>query len=134
MTDLKRSYTRYLACCNERRFSELADFVHDPIRFSGEVTSLADYVKTIASNVEAVPDFHWKTQDFVTDGSLIAVRLEDSGTPRSNWLGNPPTGRSISFQEFAFYRFQGGKIAEMWFLLDLRSIQSQLQPLPAHAE
>ena len=134
MADLRNVYTRYLSCCNERRFSGLAEFVHDPIRFRGELTSLADYAKAIVSDIEAIPDFRWKIEDLVTDGSLVAVRLEDSGTPRTNWLGNAPTGQSIRFQELAFYRFQDGKIAEMWFLLDLPAIQSQLQPLPAVAE
>ncbi len=134
MAELRDVYTRYLACCNERRFSELADFVHDPIRFGGKTTSLANYARTIASNIEAVPDFRWEIQDLVTDGSSVAVRLEDSGTPRANWLGIAPTGRSIRFQELAFYRFRGGKIAEMWFLLDVPSIQSQLQPASANAE
>ena len=134
MADLRGVYRRYLACCNERRFSELADFVHDPLRFGGKTTPLADYARTITSNVEAVPDFHWKIQDLVTDGSSVAVRLEDSGTPQANWLGIAPTGRSMRFQELAFYRFRDGKIAEMWFLLDVPSIQSQLQPSPANAE
>ena len=112
----------------------LAEFVHDPIRFRGELTSLADYAKAIVSNIEAIPDFSWKIEDLVTDSSLVAVRLEDSGTPRTNWLGNAPTGQSIRFQELAFYRFQDGQIAEMWFLLDLPAIQSQLQPLSAAEE
>lgn len=102
--------------------------------FGGELTLLADYARTIAANIEAVPDFHWEVQDLVTDGNLVAVRLEDSGTPHANWLGIAPSGRAITFQEFAFYRFQDGKIAEIWFLVDVRSIQSQLQPSPANAE
>ncbi len=55
--NLQDVYKRYLACCNERRFSELAEFVHDPIRVGGEMTPLADYAKTIASNIDAVPAF-----------------------------------------------------------------------------
>ena len=134
MADFRDIYTRYLACCNERRFSEFAEFVHDPIRFGGEMTPLAAYAGIIASNIEAVPNFHWEVQDLVTDGSSVAVRLEDSGTPQANWLGIAPSRRSMRFQEFAFYRFQDGKIAEMWFMLDVPSIQSQLQPSPAYAE
>ncbi len=33
MADLRNVYTRYLSCCNERRFSRLAEFVHNPIGF-----------------------------------------------------------------------------------------------------
>ncbi len=70
----------------------------------------------------------------MTDGSSIAVRLEDSGTPQANWLGIAPSGQSMRFQEFAFYRLRDGKIAEMWFMLDVPSIPSQLKSSPAHAE
>ncbi len=40
----------------------------------------------------------------------------------------------MRFQEFAFYRLRDGKIAEMWFMLDVPSIPSQLKSSPAHAE
>ena len=55
MPDLEDLYRRYLACCNERRFANMAEYVHDEIRFNGQPTSLADYVASIASNIEAVP-------------------------------------------------------------------------------
>ena len=57
MPDLQDLYRHYLACCNERRFADIAEYVHDEIRFNGQPTSLEDYVASIASNIEAVPDY-----------------------------------------------------------------------------
>ena len=124
--DLEGIYRRYLASLNSRRFEELGEFVHDPIRFNGEVTSLADYAAAIQANIEAVPDFHWEIENIVAQNDLLAVRLTDTGTPTSEWLGYAPSGRAFSTHEFAVYRFRGGKVAEMWFLLDAPSVAAQL--------
>ena len=126
MPDLQDLYRRYLACCNEHRFAHIAEYVHDEIRFNGQPTSLADYVASITSNIEAVPDYHWTIEDIATTPDLIAVRLTDTGTPAKEWLGVGPTGRSIRIAEFAFYRVRDGKIAEMWFLLDALGAKAQL--------
>ena len=42
------------------------------------------------------------------------------------WLGLRPNGGSISFSEHVFYKFRGGKIYEVWSLLDVPSIVEQL--------
>ena len=128
MPNLEDLYRGYLACCNERRFGDLAKYVHDELRFNGEITSLAKYVASIASNVEAVPNYHWTIEDIATTSDLIAVRLTDTGTPEKEWLGVGPTGRSIKIAELAFYRVRDGKIAEMWFLLDAPTAKAQINP------
>ena len=132
MPDLQDLYGRYLACCNERRFDDIAEYVHDELRFNGQPTSRADYVAAIASNIDAVPDFHWTIEDIAATPDLIAVRLTDTGTPEKEWLGIEPTGKSMSISEFAFYRVRDGKIAEMWFLLDQPTAKAQLNPDHQH--
>lgn len=126
MSTLEDVYVRYLSYCNDRRLDELGEFVHDEIRFNGQVTSLADYASAIASNLAAVPDFHWTLEDIVANDDTVAIRLTDTGTPQADWLGFTPSGRSMTTQEFAIYRFRNGKIAEMWFLLDVPAVESQL--------
>ena len=128
MASLEEFYRRYLACCNERRFDDMGEFVHDEIKFNGEPTSLTEYAAAIAANIEAVPDYHWTIEDIATAEDLIAVRLTDAGTPAKEWLGIQPLGRSMTIPEFAFYRLRGGKIAEMWFLLDAPAAKQQLEP------
>lgn len=132
MIDLDNFYRRYLSCCNERRLGDLATFVHDEIRFNGRLTALADYAAAIASNVEAVPDFHWTIEDLVVNHNTIAVRLTDTGTPQQDWLGIASTGKSIEIAEFAFYRVRDGKIGEMWFALDERAARTQLSRSDQH--
>lgn len=127
MTTLERTWTTYLSYCNDRRLDELGDFVHDELQFNGKTTTLKDYAAAIAASIEAVPDFHWHLEDIVSNDEMVAVRLTDTGTPESEWLGLPSTGRSFTTQELAVYQFRDGKIAEMWFLIDIPAVRSQTQ-------
>lgn len=118
MPNVRETYLRYLACCNERRFEEFIRLVHDPVQFNGKLVPLADYIRAIKENIDAIPNFHWEIEDLVAEDHAIAVRLKDTGTPEKEWLGRVPNGTPMQTREYAFYRFREGRIAEMWFLLD----------------
>jgi predicted ester cyclase len=120
------AYRGYLACFSERRLDGLGDFVHDSVSINGEEISLADYKSFIASNLDVVPDLQWDLQDLVVQENRIAARFKDTGTPRAPWLGFKPTGKSVTFQEWAFYHFRDGKVAEIWSQLDMMALQAQL--------
>lgn len=126
MSDPKDFYRRYLACCNAHRLSDLGEFVHDPIEFNGTSTSLADYAQAINSFLQAFPDFHWTLQDILVEGDTLAVRLRDTGTHQGEWLGLAPTGRVMTTQEMGFYQLRAGKIAAMWYVLDVPAAKQQL--------
>lgn len=126
MSDLETRFRQYLACCNDRRFDEFPAYVHDPIQFNGTETPLAEYVATIRSNIEAFPDFHWEIQDLIANGDTVAVRLRDTGTQRGEWLGLPPSGQTMTTEEFAFYRWDHDRITAMWFVLDVPLAKHQL--------
>ena len=40
--------------------------------------------------------------------------MRTPGTHRGPFLGVQATGRSVSTQEFAFYRVDAGRLAEVW--------------------
>jgi predicted ester cyclase len=43
-----------------------------------------------------------------------------------SFRGIPATGRPISFVEHVFDRYQGGKIAEIWPVIDMDAVREQL--------
>ena len=60
----------------------------------------------------------------LVDRPWIAAHFADTGTHRGPLLGVAATGRSVSTQEFAFYRVDAGRIAEVWGTADdLRLVQ-----------
>jgi predicted ester cyclase len=120
--ELAAFYRRYNACCNEHRFGDLGEFVAPDVAINGAERGLDEYAEELRVVVRAFPDYRWELRRLVIDAPWIAAHVADTGTHRDTFHGVPATGRSVSAQEFAFYRVAGGRIAEVWgtaFHLDL---------------
>ena len=115
--DVKAFYRRYLQRCNEHRFDELGEFVHEDVVINGEAQGLQRSAAGLAAVVDVFPDFHWDLQHLLVDGSWMSAHLFNTGATR--------TGRSISAQEFAVYRVADGRIAEVWGDLDRDRLASE---------
>ncbi|HEV8222907.1 MAG TPA: ester cyclase [Streptosporangiaceae bacterium] len=59
-------------------------------------------------------------------GDRVAVRLRFRGTHSGEFLGIPPTGRTIEYVSHEFYRIAGGLIAEEWICSDLATLLRQI--------
>ncbi len=116
--DLAAVYRRYNAVCNDHRFDLLAEFVREDVVVNGGTRGLRSYVDGLQAVVQAFPDYRWDLRHLVVQGDWVAAHLADSGTHRGTFLGVAPTGRAVSTQEFAFYRFAAGRIAEVWVTAD----------------
>ncbi|MEU8819706.1 ester cyclase [Actinoplanes sp. NPDC048796] len=125
-TDLRKVYLAYLEAANARAFDRMGEFAHDTVVFNGESVSRDDYVAAMRQAVESVRDYVWRLDDLVVEGDRVAARLTVTGTPVTEWLGLRPTGREVSFTEYAFYHFRDGRFEHMWYLLDTRAIERQL--------
>jgi predicted ester cyclase len=112
--DLTAFYRRYNSCCNEHRFEDLVEFVAPDVVINGIDHGLEAYAEGLRSVVRGFPDYRWELRHLVIDAPWIAVHLADSGTHRQPFLGVAATGRSVSTAEFAFYRVDAGRIAEVW--------------------
>ena len=125
--DLAAFYRRYNACCNEHRFEDLADFVARDVVANGTERGLDAYAEGLRAVVRAFPDYRWELRHLVIDPPWIAAHFADTGTHRGPFLGVPATGRSVSTQEFAFYRVDAGRIAEVWVTADDLHLLQQLE-------
>ena len=112
--DLAARYERYLACCNERRFDELDEFVSEQVNGSTPVDGRSAYIDGIRAVCTAFPDYHWDLQELVIEENTIAARLIGRGTHTGPFGGVAPTNRTISTQELVIYRFADGKIIQSW--------------------
>jgi steroid delta-isomerase-like uncharacterized protein len=125
--ELEDLYRRYNAVCNAHDFDRLGDFVAEDIRVNGEAQTLAAYAAGLGQVARAFPDYRWDLSHLLVDGDWIAAHFADTGTHRDTAFGVPATGRTIRTQEFAFYRIEAGKIAEVWVTADDLDILTQLQ-------
>jgi predicted ester cyclase len=112
--ELAAFYRRYNACCNEHRVEGLAEFVARDVVINGTEHGLDAYADGQRTVVDAFPDYHWELRHLLVDPPWIAAHLTDTGTHREPFHGVQPTGRSVTIQEFAFYRVNAGRIAEVW--------------------
>lgn len=79
----------------------------------------------------AYPDLHVAIEDLIGEGDRVVSRNVVSGTHRGEYMGIPPTGRSVTYTEIFIFRFVNGKIAETWGVVDVLSQLKQLGALPA---
>jgi predicted ester cyclase len=107
-------YRRYNTCCNEHRLEDLREFVARDVVIYGGDGGLDAYAEALRVVVRAFPDYHWEHRHLVVDAPWIAAHVADTGTHRGAFLGVEATGRSVSAREFAFYRVDDGRIAEVW--------------------
>lgn len=76
--------------------------------------------------LEAFPDLEVTTNLLVAGDDLVAVNLIGRGTHEGTFQGVPPTRRRWAATCSAFYRVEGGRIADAWLNWDLLGILEQI--------
>ena len=79
----------------------------------------------------AFPDLHVSVEDVIAEGDRIAARNSVTGTHQGEYMGIPPTGRRVTYNEMFIVRFVDGRIAETWGVVDVFSQMKQLGAIPA---
>ncbi|MEU6772346.1 ester cyclase [Streptomyces sp. NPDC046759] len=79
--------------------------------------------------LRAFPDIHVATEDVIAEGDKVVARNTVTGTHRGEFQGVPPTGRSVTYGEIFVLRFEAGRIAEIWGVVDVLSQMRQLGAL-----
>ena len=79
----------------------------------------------------AFPDFKATIDDIVAEGDKVVIRQTWSGSHKGEFMGIPPTGRSVSFGVIDIIRIADGKFVEHWGQMDSMSLMQQLGAIPA---
>jgi steroid delta-isomerase-like uncharacterized protein len=87
----------------------------------------------LAAITRAFPDLHHDVKDIVAEGDKVAVRLNVTGTHKSEFRGIPPSGRKLSLDEMAFLTIIDGRITEGWITSDTMSFMQQIGAIPTDA-
>ena len=82
----------------------------------------------------AFPDFNAEIEDLIAEGDRVVVRMKWTGTHEGEFMGIPPTGRSISIEVIDIVRFEGGKFVEHWGIMDNMGMMQQLGVVPEPAQ
>lgn len=124
---------------NKRTFDLIDELVspdlvaHQP---DGTETGFEEY-KSFAMNApEAFPDFHYTIDHVVAEGDTLAAYFTFRGTHKGP-MSQPnlePTGKAVTVVGMGLYRFEGGKIVEMWIVNDAFGFYQQLGAIPPLGE
>jgi steroid delta-isomerase-like uncharacterized protein len=89
-------------------------------------------VKQLATMLHtAFPDITASIDDIIAEGDKVVARSTWSGTHKGEFMGIPPTDKSVSFGVFDIVRISEGKFVEHWGLMDSLSMMQQLGVVPA---
>jgi predicted ester cyclase len=73
------------------------------------------------------PDVRMRTVTLLAEGDQVVGRFTCSATHLGPWLGHQPTGRRfVDVDEVYFFRFEDGRIVEIWGLEDTAERLRQL--------
>ena len=74
----------------------------------------------------AFPDLRLRADDMVAEADKVFLRGTMTGTHKSEFLGIPPTGKTIVVPFGDFIRFEAGRVVEHWGVTDTGAMMEQL--------
>jgi steroid delta-isomerase-like uncharacterized protein len=78
----------------------------------------------------AFPDLHVTVEELIEEDDTVVARNSVTGTNQGDYLGMPPTGRPVRYDEIFIFRFIDGRITEIRGVVDVFSQLKQLGRLP----
>lgn len=79
---------------------------------------------------EAFPDLRMEVEELLIEDNLASARLTLSGTHEGAWAGAEPTGKRVTMALMMFFRFEDGKMVELWEVDDQLGFRRQLGLIP----
>ena len=124
---LKRLYDEVINGRNLDLIDELLadDFVEHE-EFPGVPPTREGVKQTFAMFYAAFPDIHFRVDDIVAEGDVVAARVTVTGTHEGEFLGIPATGRAVEVTAMDFVSFQNGEATAHWGVSDMVSLLQQL--------
>ena len=81
--------------------------------------------------VAAFPDLRFNVEDVLPSGDKVVVRARATGTHQGDFMGMPPTGRSMDVPLIDIIRFGDDGLAhEHWGVFDVMTMMQQLGVVP----
>ncbi len=96
---------------------------HDPL--PGQETGRDGLRNRVTMLIAAfAPQF--TIEDLIAEGDRVVARWTNSGVHRADFMGIPPTERTVNVTGIDVHRLQDGKMVEHWHVVDMLSMLVQL--------
>ena len=94
-----------------------------------EPHDLATYRESLKPFLTGFSEIRHEIQETVAEGDRVALLVDISMKHTGEFVGLPPTDRTVHVSEMLILRIRDGKIAEEWIVFDFASLMQQLQGL-----
>jgi steroid delta-isomerase-like uncharacterized protein len=102
---------------------------HAPVPMDATGAQALKQVWTVL--LRAFPDIHVAVEDVIAEADKVVLRNTVTGTQLGEYRGMPPSGKTVAYNEIFIARIVGGRIAEIWGVVDGLSQLRQLGAIPA---
>ncbi len=124
--------------CNERKLNIAEELFsanhvyHDPQTPAGPGP---DGMKQVISTYQtSFPDAHWQVHETIIAGDDVITRWSGKGTQKTQLMGIPATGKSVTVDGIWIHRIANNKIVESWNAWDTLGMLQQLGVVPEMAQ
>jgi predicted ester cyclase len=83
-----------------------------------------------ASLFQGFPNIKQTIEDVLVEGDKVVIRTTLEGTHTGEFLGIPPTGKSVKVNDFTLTRLANNRIVEWWYECNLLEVMKQLGLMP----
>jgi len=108
----------------------LADDFVEHEKFPGIPPTRDGVKQTFAMFYSAFPDIHFRVDDMVAEGAVVAARVTVTGTHEGEFMGVPATGRSVTVDVMDFVSYRESRGTAHWGVGDMVSLLQQLGVMP----
>ena len=90
------------------------------VHFNGEVLRGTQAIEQYVTELRAAfPDLRYEIEILASAGDKVSWVRTHHGTHTGNFMGAPPSGRSITWRDSVVSRYEGDRIAEEWAVTDI---------------
>ncbi|ALG09850.1 ester cyclase [Kibdelosporangium phytohabitans] len=135
----RAAFTRFHDATNSGRLqvitSVIDELVEPDVVFHAPVpmrTTGAQALKQVWTVLlRGFPDLRVTAEDVLAEGDKVVCRNTVTGTHQGEFRGMPATGKAVAYSEIFIFRFAGGRIAEIWGVVDVLTQLRQLDAITA---
>jgi predicted ester cyclase len=102
--------------------------VHNLVDNNDETKTIEMQRKFLGELLTGIPDLTYTVNDVTQQDDRIVLRLTANGTHTGDLWGFKATGNKLNnLSEIFFFRFEDGRIVELWVQLDMLNLLKALQ-------
>jgi len=102
------------------------DYVRHDLRSTDALPGPAGQKKIADDFRAAFPDLRVTVDLIFGEGDFVLGRWTATGTHSGSWAGLEPSGRRVEFSAANIWRFENGKVAEIWNHRDDLGLREQI--------